>query len=87
MRGDVYDIMCNNIKYILEDKVRGRVKTLYAKDYDTLIVEIYPDYITDKFRTSYKCITYSIMHGSNSTDLADSVLRLYKNWVRKKIFI
>lgn len=86
MRGDMYDIMSTNLRYLLEAEIKGKVTTYYLNKYDTVVVEIAPTLFNDTFKMSFKHATPLIMQGATSSKLAQSVLKVYRSWVNKKLF-
>lgn len=86
MRGDMYDIMSTNLRYLLEAEIKGKVSTYYLNKYDIIVVEISPEIFKENFKMSFKHATALIMQGATSRKLSESVLRAYKNWVQKRVF-
>lgn len=86
MRGDMYDIMSTNLRYLLEAEIKGKVSTYYLNKYDIIVVEISSEIFKENFKMSFKHATALIMQGATSRKLSESVLRSYKNWVQKRVF-
>lgn len=82
MKNNIYGVLCKNLKWKLEEKVRGEIVVKYFEKDDTLYVKIRQG--DTWFKKTYDDLSYRLINGFSTESCANAIIAGYTKLVVEK---